>query len=82
MNERHEFIGNFLTEHYTVHVDGVETDSISAGGWSDLGDVMDAAERRISPGIKEGNKVANRYINLQKYTICFWTCRDNEWFTL
>lgn len=82
MNDRQDFIGNFLTEHYTVYVDGVETDNISAGGWSDLGQVMDAAEARITPGLPDGKKVLTRYINIHKFTIHFWTYKDNEWFTL
>ncbi len=82
MTERHDFIGNFLTEHYTVYLDGVEVDAVSAGGWADLGAIMDAAEARISPAIEKGKKVLTRYINIQKNVICFWTYKDNEWFTL
>ena len=83
MTDKQDFIGNFLTEHYTVYVDGVAKDRISAGGWADLGRVMDAAEKKILPALKaEGKKVVNRYINVNKFSICFWSYKDNDWFTL
>jgi hypothetical protein len=82
MTDRRDFIGNFLTEHYTVFLDGKEVNKVSAGAWADLGGIMNAAERKLPKEIMAGRKVCNRYINVNKYHICFWTYKDNEWWTL
>jgi len=79
---RQDFIGNFLTEHFTVFVDGQEVDRISAGGWANLEDIMKAAETNLSDEVMAGKLVLTRYINIEKNHIMFWTYKDNEWWTL
>jgi hypothetical protein len=82
MTERHEFIGNFLTEHYTIYVDGVEVDHISSGCWADLENVMKAAESNLNEKIMGGKKILTKYVNIEKNHIMFWTYKENEWWTL
>lgn len=82
MSERRDFIGNFLTEHYGVYLDGVEVGHISSGCWSNLEDVMKAAENNLDEKITAGKRILTRYVNVENNHIMFWTYKENEWWTL
>lgn len=80
--DRHKFVGNFLTENFIIYLDNEEVDILSSGGWSDLSTVMDIAEEKVIEKIPAGRKIANKYINIKRNQIHFWTFKNGEWFTL
>lgn len=82
MMSKHDFIGNFLTQHYTVLVDGKEVDSISAGVWANLEDTMNAAENKLDKKIMAGKRVITRYVDINNNRIKFWTYNTDGWWTL
>jgi len=82
MNERHDFVANFTTEHYLVFVDGQEVDKISAGCWANLEDIIKAAENKLEIEIMAGKKIITRYMNVEKSHIMFWTYKEYDWWTL
>lgn len=73
MNERHEFIGNFITEHYTIFVDDCEVGTMSSGCWASLESILKAAENSLDEKLLAGKEIFSRYINTDKNQIMFWT---------